>query len=715
MLYDPILDTSNKTDEHDMTDGKAYWIWYPGQRVAHLHKEKIKTSQKRFKYLGYPGTFRQPIYVAYYKRTLTVDRKQIVRWDGLGSCRMRMSINDMELDMTCRETALEAGDYKLFVSIDFADTLPCFYMEGGDANTSHEWLVSLDKQVWQEAAYLPEYNRRDRSPMSSREISMTIAPKHITCSTNLLQEGPHYVNHGAGHMVIDFGYYELGKVTCQAKGEGTLKMVVGQSLEEVQEQDDTFLEQIQKGSENLQSAWQTYGSSTQACRYAKITLKGSIEVKSMMFHAQVWPVTYHGRFLSDDALLNACWSMGAATVHSCMHEFFLDAIYRDALPWALDGFCAMEASDYLFFDEQMAHQHIMSQMLPLHSDMSDLGVIYLDFQLHTLLGIEYNYLVRKNKTFLKACKNVMDHTLATYMALQDASGFIHASTLKGAHFFPDWAVNEAIGPDVYGTPSYVQMMLMHCFEFAAYASGILGDEIQQALYTQQAKRLRKHIVDVFYDQEQGVFRNGYFKNGKMDGRFTIFSQVFGILYDLVPDDKYALMALAIKNGTVKRHPSISLNYYFELQALCQLGETDMALASIRRHIGGIIASGDVRVYEDIHAKGLRTLDFYGRKYGKSLCHGVMGAAPVTVLSKYVMGIQPRCTEGLDYSFKPLKSSLKKVEGSVPTPKGAIHVYYDEKTTLITIPQGVTVYLHDYETEKGQTSINKQGKYHLRKR
>lgn len=681
MFFDSILDPKVKRAARADVKGKAYWIWYPGQRTAHIHKAKLKEAQERFRSIGYPGTFRQPEYRTYFRAQLNLVEDEELIWHAPEG-RLRVVVDGRELDITDRSCALAAGCHTFFAVLDFADSLPCFLMEGETVQTDQRWEVSLDGRNWVNGEWLEDFRSPEQWPLMETTEILSITPVSVESVEK-------------GGVLVDFGYYELGEVTVSARGEGGIQIIVGQSIEEVLEDDLESLEQIQSKPEQLSEQWVDYRSCRQALRYAYIGLEGETETKDITFEASVWPVEYFGEFSTDDSMISDCWATGVSTVHSCMQEFYLDAIYRDALPWALDGVCAMEAANLVFRDQRIGRQHLQSQMLPMDSTVEDLGSVYLDFQLYTLFGIAYDYMFWKDEAYLRQCWPLYEHTLTIYGSLMNSEGFLDSKSLPGSIFFPDWAVSDETGPDGYGVPAYVQMLLMTCYEFGAYSASLLGDEAQSDRYNILANDLRRHIMEHFYDDRRCVFINGYRASGEKDERATIFAQVFGILYELFPEGSYDGLEGSLRDGTVLRHESISLNWYFELQALCRMGQADMALASIRQHAGGILEQGDIRLYEDINRSGERTLDFYGRPYGKSLCHSIMGAAPVTALSREVLGIRPVRTPELLYTFNPARTSLKKVHGKVATPTGVIAIEITGDTALIQLPAGVRI-----ETENG---------------
>ena len=59
-----------------------------------------------------------------------------------------------------------------------------------------------------------------------------------------------------------------------------------------------------------------------------------------------------------DTLLNDIWFKSAYTLRLCMHEFLMDGIKRDRLPWAGDLAMSMMVNAYTFADREIVRRTI---------------------------------------------------------------------------------------------------------------------------------------------------------------------------------------------------------------------------------------------------------------------------------------------------------------------------------------------------------------------
>ena len=128
--------------------------------------------------------------------------------------------------------------------------------------------------------------------------------------------------------------------------------------------------------------------------------------------------------------------------------------------------------------------------------------------------------------------------------------------------------------------------------------------------------------------------------------------------------------------------------FYELEALCALGEQEAVMKEMKAYWGGMLKEGATSFWEKYNPEesGTQHLAMYGRPYGKSLCHA-WGASPIYLLGKYYLGVKPVKEGYKEFAVSPVLGGLKWMEGSVPTPNGDIRVYMDKKTIRVKATEG----------------------------
>jgi hypothetical protein len=128
--------------------------------------------------------------------------------------------------------------------------------------------------------------------------------------------------------------------------------------------------------------------------------------------------------------------------------------------------------------------------------------------------------------------------------------------------------------------------------------------------------------------------------------------------------------------------------FYELEALCALGEQTQVLKEMKDYWGGMLREGATSFWEKYNPdeSGTQHLAMYGRPYGKSLCHA-WGASPIYLLGKYYLGVEPTAPGYAAYTITPSLGGLKWMEGDVPTPDGTIHIRMDQKKISVKSDSG----------------------------
>ena len=116
--------------------------------------------------------------------------------------------------------------------------------------------------------------------------------------------------------------------------------------------------------------------------------------------------------------------------------------------------------------------------------------------------------------------------------------------------------------------------------------------------------------------------------------------------------------------------------FYELEALCALGEQDAVMKEMKAYWGGMLKEGATSFWEKYNPEetGTQHLAMYGRPYGKSLCHA-WGASPIYLLGKYYLGVKPVKEGYKEFAITPvLRDKVKELLDRAHD-AGAI-IYYD---------------------------------------
>lgn len=266
-----------------------------------------------------------------------------------------------------------------------------YHSERGGTGNPDEWQVSMDKEHWTIPESAVMYNKPGVLPDAPQDMTARIKPSQILPMRNAEMQGKDGISIGKnGYVLIDFFHLEIGTLTFQAKGKGTITVRVGETPEEALERDDKKLEQYPLAPVTLSEEGGTITLPERALRYVSLECDKGAEITSLRFDASLWPVEHQMQFETDDDYVNNLFKMSSATLHTSMHRFYLDGVKRDFLPWSMDALVSTLAGDYLFGDQQVSKNGISIALMPLDPQKSDIGIP--DYPLHALFGLKQNYL-----------------------------------------------------------------------------------------------------------------------------------------------------------------------------------------------------------------------------------------------------------------------------------------------------------------------------------
>lgn len=405
-IFDSLLDKSCRVKSEQLSVWKAKWIWYPGQLAAAMHGHSVRKSVKRCCEVGYPGLWPHPVTFLYARRTVTIKRPLKIRWAGPSGRTVLLFDTSFDYaglehyveNYTCitqREKLLPAGRIELEVIVDYADGLACFMLEGGPLSTDEKWEVSLDRKKWVLAECEPAISTPERTPDNPPMTVVTLARPSILQAKGVQKKGSFYIFKKGGKLLVDFGYNTIGRVGWKwsVGGRGVIYVSVGESPEEALDRRSANAEQNSIPPVRQDESPPQAMLPERAFRYAFLKANSAAKISSLKTESALWPVEYCGDFESSDEVLNKIWKAGAATIHATMQDyFFLDAVKRDALPWAPgDYLSSIAGSDLVFFDRNVVRQHLLATSLPENPQPLDLGLGNAGMTLP--LAIYHDYMV----------------------------------------------------------------------------------------------------------------------------------------------------------------------------------------------------------------------------------------------------------------------------------------------------------------------------------
>jgi alpha-L-rhamnosidase len=250
--------------------------------------------------------------------------------------------------------------------------------------------------------------------------------------------------------------------------------------------------------------------------------------------------------------------------------------------------------------------------------------------------------------------------------------------LPGDWIFIDWAA----GLSKKGEVSFEQLLLCRSLETMSICASLAGDAAGHLQYQQMADELKKKLFELYWNEGKQALVHSLV-DGKQTANVTRYSNMFSIFFNYFNEaQKQAVKRSVLLNDSIQKITTPYMRFY-ELEALCAMGEQSYVLKEMKDYWGGMLKLGATSFWEEYNPtkKGEEHLAMYGRKFGKSLCHA-WGASPIYLLGKYYMGVKPLSAGYATYLVEPSLGGLQWMEGKVPTPFGAIYLHCTPSTIKI---------------------------------
>ena len=711
--FDPSLDPNvTIVSRQSQEEWNSRYMWYPGQLAAFYQQQCARISKERCVNVGYPGKFFAKNNHAWFRKEVRLKKESSLCWEGPSD--IVLYINGVKQSVSGKQVILPVGRSSLLFEVTTDDSLPCIILKGAGLENPDEWQVSMDKEHWTIPESAVMYNKPGVLPDAPQDMTARIKPSQILPMRNAEMQGKDGISIGKnGYVLIDFFHLEIGTLTFQAKGKGTITVRVGETPEEALERDDKKLEQYPLVPITLSEEGGTITLPDRALRYVSLECDKGAEITSLRFDASLWPVEHQMQFETDDDYVNNLFKMSSATLHTSMHRFYLDGVKRDFLPWSMDALVSTLAGDYLFGDQQVSKNGISIALMPLDPQKSDIGIP--DYPLHALFGLKQNYLRFGDLTTSLQYKDRIIQLLDFYASIVDENGFVHGNYGdRQFGYTPGWSTYN--GPARKGVAAYAQIMLYYNYVTGAYFADLWKESALADRYRKLARNLKKKIFEHFWDDDRKVFINGTMNdNVTVDKRISHHAQYWGILADIFPEEHYDNLFENVLPNLPNYYEVVSYEKGYEFLAYAKAGRIKELWDHIYGVFGDWMDQGHTRFPENfmMNASRARQLVFYNRPYGLSLCHGANGVPVVVGALNGLVGFSQSSVKPNEYTIKPELLHLKWIHSRIPVKEGYIVLKLNaEGESTIDIPAGCTVRIIK-KTGKKPLVLRKQGGYSFR--
>lgn len=480
-----------------------------------------------------------------------------------------------------------------------------------------------------------------------------------------------------GGILYDFGKETFGKLIFENLSEDVCATVVcGESREEALS-DEKAIVYVPLKSENG-----SFVSTPVAFRYIFVPdlpceYRFSADYEYLPFEQK-------GSFHSDDDLINRIWNVADYTLRLNAREGFFDGLKRDRWIWSGDAYQSYFVNYYLMNDKDIVRrtQRMLRGENPVTMHINTIA----DYTFYWIAAMWEYYFHTGDVEFIHSSYPNMLTTMSFVISRLDENGLY--AKRRGDWVFVDWT--EFFDPDA-GPICAEQMLLCRAYDCMAKCSALVEDTKNAEKFTALKNELYEKINTLYWDEEKNAFIDDY-RTGNRN--VTRHANIFALLYQLTtPDRLEKIIRHVIRNSEI---PAITTPYFefFELDAMCGIGEFSYMTDMLRSYWGGMLEQGATTFWEEYFPEKSRVENYamYGKDFGRSLCHA-WGASPIYLLGKYALGVRPTAPAYQTYEVRPNLMCFREFEGTVPAGDGLIRVKMNRTSvTVLSDIEGGTLVL-----------------------
>lgn len=656
----------------------AQWIWYPGDLDIWMGNKinNLRTERGSF----YPAFWRTDSHeqTVEFIKTVELDKDEDVEICAEGHYGIKMDSHNYLFGMPRRFT-VPKGKHTLHIAVHNKTAPPSLWLKGHTIVSDTTWTVTnhavpMKADTWTETDGSLMFDDAAKRP-SGYHLSVTpINPvKSQIEGRDLFAE---WAREGIGYLQLN-----------DVKGNGQVNIYYGESPDEAHDKRHSYLtDQVLFTTDSiadlatmtvLPRKTANYRlACSRAMRYVLVECSGDVSVGSVTMQSEMKDVERRGTFECSDTLLNHIWQVSAYTLHLTDREVMIEGIKRDRWMWSGDAIQSYLMNYYAFFDIPVVRRTIwaLRGKDPVQQHINTI----LDYTFYWFNSVYDYYLYTGDSQFLRRIYPRMLSLMTWVEGRLNSRGMVEGK--KGDWVFVDWSPQKM---SKSGELAFEQMVYLRSLEAMHLCADIIGDKACAAKYDKQAQALRSQLTPVFWNSNLGAFIHTTAQSNNGQPEITRYANIFAVLYGYADEEqRTTILNKVLLNDSVMPITTPYMRFY-ELEALCALGEQQRVLKEIRSYWGGMLREGATTFWETYDPKEPypQRLAMYGHRYGKSLCHA-WGASPIYLLGKYYLGIQPTKPGYEAWECRPCLGDLKWMRGDVPTPYGNIHVDMTRKQVTI---------------------------------
>ncbi len=556
---------------------------------------------------------------------------------------------------------LKRGKNEIYITLNRIDEPPAFLMDGSFLQTDADWSAGRDHYHWSRPACLP-FEGSKRFPHQERLPHLLVQK----CATS--------------GDVRDYGAGILGRplITLSSR-KGRVTIHAGESLAEVRDTTPDHREQFIQPVSSGRGKYTTNGEV--AFRYLRVLPSRGAEAKRVAVSASFYPTRYRGAFACADEELNRIWMHSAYTLRLCMREFLIDGIKRDRMPWLGDVYVALLSNVFSFAEKEVVKRTLTALYGERPEESHFNGII--EYTLFWVMILDEYLLYFGDEEYVARVRPQFLSLMEILESKENRDGFLVADEFTW--LLIDWAYIEKSG-----VVAALQMLYVMALQSAARLGHAFRDEKRAAYFSGRARRLQRLCRRFFWNDAAGAFADNVF-NGKQSRHITRHANFLGILSGAATGKQTRRILSNVLLQSKVAPVGTPYMKFFECLALARCGKHGEMTQGVKDYWGGMLKEGATTFWEayDPAQSGNEHYGFYGRPFGKSLCHA-WASGPIHLLSGELLGARPTEAGWKRFRVLPHPGNLRWLCASIPTPLGDVEVEVEGSRVSVRAPDGAVM-------------------------
>ncbi|MBR5498363.1 MAG: glycoside hydrolase [Clostridia bacterium] len=395
-----------------------------------------------------------------------------------------------------------------------------------------------------------------------------------------------------------------------------------------------------------------------------------VKILSLKYRETGYNSNFSGDYKCDDEFMNSLWQKSLRTLYVTMRDNFMDCPDRERAQWWGDvtsemimTMYSMDSNAYLLYQKgveaMLSHvddSRVLQTVVPISGDYFELPVQ----QLAGIVGFLTYYDYTGDKAFIE---KVYDASI-DYLMLWEIGENNLVVHREGSWDWPDWGSKAD----------------MTAIENAWYFYALSATEKMADILAKEGDLsfVRERKDAVFKGYQSLWTENGFKSNDvkKPDDR----ANALAVLAGLADKEQYNV----IKKVLISTHNSSPYMEYYVLEALCKMGEYEVARDRIKERYDGMMSEDYSTLWE-----------FWDSWRGTK--NHAWSGGPLVIMSKYFAGITPAESGYTKANINPQYSLSDSLNCTVPSVKGLIVLDYKKVSEIynvnLTVPQGMKAILY----------------------